>query len=595
MRREAIERPDRGVRADGSAAFRLRWIAIGALGAVLAGCGGAGDDLRTEGGNLPPEVRILQPAHESRHPLGEKIAVHVEAVDPEERLQQVRLRFDGSHVALEPVAEVGDEYRGTVTAGTLGWHRLVAGGVDDGSASGSAEISLEIVDEEPAEDEDEGGSGEDEDGEEGSAEPDPAEEEEDGEGEPGEDETEAEIVLDVDMLTLNPGSSRRLTATVTGLDDERVRWAATAGTITGEGSTVTYAAPSLLGRYAVTASAVADEELTATVDVQVPPTRFTVIVLPDTQNMIKREGDTMADQMTSWIVDDPMGLDIGFVTHVGDVVDEAIDLSEWERAHAALSRLDGEVPYSVALGDHEYEVEENMGTSTENYVAYFGPGRYASYEWYAGSSDSGKNHYQIFDAGGRRFLHIALEWEAPGPASDPSTPLGWARAILEEHPDLPTLITTHAYVWDYPHHEGRTWREHQLEGYIERDDGTMGHPGSTGQDIFEALVEPYPQVFMVLNGHYHKAEGTDQGEWHQVSRNAAGSEVYEMLSNYQSYPQGGNGWLRIVEFQPRGGEEADRISVRTYSPVLNEHQTDARSHFSFELDFDERLGVPVLP
>src|SRR5690606_14246610 len=120
----------------------------------------------------------------------------------------------------------------------------------------------------------------------------------------------------------------------------------------------------------------------------------------------------------------------------------ATSSTQWTAALAGLDLLDGVVPYSVSLGDHEYEIEEDKTSSTAAYFGHFGPSRYADYEWYRGSHEDGLSHYQIFEAGGRRFLHLNIEWEPLGPADDESTPLGWARNVLEDHPQLPTLIST---------------------------------------------------------------------------------------------------------------------------------------------------------
>jgi len=320
---------------------------------------------------------------------------------------------------------------------------------------------------------------------------------------------------------------------------------------------------------------------------------FTVVVLPDTQNMlgVKTANNDMVATMTAWIVDNVAERDIAFVTHVGDIVDRGHDPLEWQRAHEQLGALAGSVPYGIALGDHDYEVEEDMGSSTAYYRHYFGPQRYDAYDWYGGSGPDGLSHYQFFESGGRTFLHVTLEWEARGPADDPSTPLGWARAVIEQHAELPTIITTHAYVWDLPGYEGRTWSRSHLEGYVVDEAGRTSYPGSTGQAIFEAVVAPYDNVFMVLNGHYHRGKGSSDGEYHQVSLNDAGSEVYEMLSNFQDYPNGGDGWMRLIEFRPGGGDALpDRIEVATYSPVRDEYQLDAASAFHFDLDFAQRFG-----
>ncbi|MBL7915474.1 MAG: T9SS type A sorting domain-containing protein [Bacteroidia bacterium] len=48
------------------------------------------------------------------------------------------------------------------------------------------------------------------------------------------------------------------------------------------------------------------------------------------------------------------------------------------------------------------------------------------------------------------------------------------------------------------------------------------------------------------------------------------------MSNYQSRPVGGNGWIKILEFQP----ELNKISVKTYSPLLDMYETDWDSEYT---------------
>ena len=408
-------------------------------------------------------------------------------------------------------------------------------------------------------------------------------------------EEPASAMLEPASATLATGTELALHAELTGITPDELVWQATGGTLEVSGTNATYQAPDTPGDYLITISSTSDPDLNATTQIHVPgglSEPFTMVVLPDTQNMIQyEESAPLVTAMTEWIVQQRDVLGIGFVTHVGDIVSFADREPEWQRANAALSLLDGQVAYSVAFGDHEYAIEENKGTSTEGYRRYFGSERYADYSWYGGDAPNGLSHYQIFEAGGRRFLHIALEWEPSGPASDPSTPLGWARTLLEAHPELPTIITTHAYLWDSPGNEGR-FPDSAREGYIMDGDRKV-KVGSSGETIFRELVAPFPQVFMVVNGHYHRRPSgdPDDGEYHQVSLNNAGKPVFEMLSNYQSWSNGGDGWLRIVEFVPGGGEGGlDRIEVQTYSPPLDRYQTDAGSAFSFDLSFAERFA-----
>jgi hypothetical protein len=403
-------------------------------------------------------------------------------------------------------------------------------------------------------------------------------------------------------LTVSPTSARiatgtevALLATTEGIDPEDLVWETTGGSLQGDGLNATFRAPGQAGQHEIVVRHQSDATLVARTTVDVPGglvDPFSIVMMPDTQNMIKAEDTApLVDAMTDWIVDNVEALDIEFVTHVGDIVAFADRTHEWDRAIEALSVLDGVVPYSIAFGDHEYVIEEDKGSSTEAYRTHFGADRYASYPWYRGTAPNGLSHYQVFEAGGREFLHIALEWEPPGPVEDPTTPLGWARTVLEAHPSLPTIITTHAYLWDRPGDEGR-FHDGAREGYV-LEDGVKVFVGSSGEDIYRDLVHPFPQVFMVLGGHYHKRPDGDPelGEYHQVSTNEAGLPVFEMLANYQSWPNGGDGWLRTIRFHPGGGDNGlDRIDVRTYSPPLDRYQIDGYSAFSFDVSFADRFG-----
>lgn len=73
---------------------------------------------------------------------------------------------------------------------------------------------------------------------------------------------------------------------------------------------------------------------------------FTIIVLPDTQAYV--DPGTYADvftNQTQWIVDNKDALNIVFVTHVGDIVNNWDNIPEWERSNTSMSLLDGVVPW----------------------------------------------------------------------------------------------------------------------------------------------------------------------------------------------------------------------------------------------------------
>lgn len=308
---------------------------------------------------------------------------------------------------------------------------------------------------------------------------------------------------------------------------------------------------------------------------------FTIAVLPDTQ-FYSQTYPQHFDAQTDWIVDNLEEENIVFVTHVGDIVQSAETGTnrnelQWTRADHSMDILDGNltqnpnglVPYSVAIGNHDYGRTGIKSEGTARYREFFGAQRYEGRSWYGGDSNSGLSHYQVFQGGSWQFLHITLEWE-PAPAE-----LTWAQSIINAHPGFPTIVTTHSYLNDGTRSRTTT--------------STDTGPSSSGEEVFQQFVRPNPQIFMVLNGHF-------SGEYHRTVMNGAGTAVFEMVADYQSRDEGGQGFLRLITFDP----DANRIQVRSYSPVLDQFETDSNSQFNFNLNVAARLGssnlvAPVIP
>ena len=274
---------------------------------------------------------------------------------------------------------------------------------------------------------------------------------------------------------------------------------------------------------------------------------FTFVVMPDTQYYSKSYPHIF-DAQTQWIAGNRAAQNMQFLTHVGDVVETPSSSTEWTRADTYMDRLDASgMPYSVAIGNHDYE-----GTSSAKFVQWFGPSRYAGKSWYGGASSNGINQWQVFTGGPWNFLHITLEYNAG------STPIAWAQQVINAHPGMPTMITTHDYI------------------------STSLNRSTVGTRIWEGLVRKNPQIFMVMNGHY-------TGEAHRVVANDAGKPVIEMVVDFQGYANGGDGYLRLLQFHPT----QNRIDATTYSPWLNNSYTDANSRFSITMDFAGRFGPPT--
>jgi hypothetical protein len=295
------------------------------------------------------------------------------------------------------------------------------------------------------------------------------------------------------------------------------------------------------------ASLAAGEDVTVSFRVNDYNTPYSVVVLPDTQYYSESYPETYIAQ-TQWIVDNRVPLNIRFVTHEGDIVDNDDQYKlEWQRADKAMQILDGEVPYGFLPGNHDMQPD---GTANY-YLEYFPATRYEGYDWWGGSFSDNKNNYQFFSGGGEDYLVIHLQFCPTDEALD------WANEVLAEHPTRRAIITTHAYLYE---------SAARFERCIKNSDGN-----NNGLDMWAELIRPNTNVFMVLAGHV-------PGVSRRVDE-VDGRLIYQMLADYQGMENGGDGYLRILTFLP----EEDSIQVQTYSPTLDAYMSDPENEFSLGL------------
>ncbi|MBI4601843.1 MAG: DNRLRE domain-containing protein [Planctomycetes bacterium] len=282
------------------------------------------------------------------------------------------------------------------------------------------------------------------------------------------------------------------------------------------------------------------------------PGDFTIIPMPDTQFYSQTYPQIYTAQ-TQWIADNVIARNIVFVTHEGDIVQTWDNTTEWQRADTSMSILDGVVPYGLAPGNHD--------EPTTYYNVYFPFTRYENEPWYGGHrSTTNDNNFQLFSAGGVDFLVVHLDF---CPASDV---IAWADSVLEAYPERKAIVTTH--------------------GYIDGSGNRGVHLCTSTQYIWDGLVVPNPNVHFVLCGHW-------SGEYARTDV-ANGHEVHQLLADYQSRTNGGDGWLRILRFAPA----ENRVYVQTYSPWLGQYETDSNSQFTLDFDMTQfsvigtSAGVP---
>jgi concanavalin A-like lectin/glucanase superfamily protein/Big-like domain-containing protein/K319-like protein len=286
-----------------------------------------------------------------------------------------------------------------------------------------------------------------------------------------------------------------------------------------------------------------------------PGPDFTIVALPDTQyysSSLNGGSPAIFNSQTQWIVDNKDPLNIAFVTQLGDCVehgDNSGNPIEWDVASAAISKIEDPLatllpdgmPFAVAVGNHDQSpIGDPTGTTTF-YNQYFGVGHFAGRGYYGGHyGTDNDNSFQLFSASGMDFIIIHLEYD---PSANPAV-LSWANNLLQTNSNRRAIVVSHFLI----------------------NTGNPGTWGAQGQAIYNAL-KGNSNLFLMLAGHV-PGEGRRQDTF-------SGNTVNTVLSDYQSLPNGGNGWLRVMRFSPAG----NTIHVQTYSPWLNQYNTAASSQF----------------
>ncbi|WP_458836139.1 metallophosphoesterase family protein [Rhizorhabdus wittichii] len=320
----------------------------------------------------------------------------------------------------------------------------------------------------------------------------------------------------------------------------------------------------------------------------------------DAADLMKQQFDYIAAHSA------PRGGDIRFVAHVGDVWEHAtiaIDPAHVARgfkaapnpflakyfapttkvgtveiplAEEAFDKIAGLVPFGIAPGNHDYDAmwtdiryppfpvvdpanKRSLGVQhvggLRSFRSTFGDRSrfFAGKPWYVASHDGGADSAQIFEAGGYRFLHIALQFNAP------RSSLRWAAAVLRRYRGWPTILSTHDYLTPL----GERGSDPAMDAHgIDPKDGSP-------QILWDELISRHDQIFLVLCGH-------QSGEARRRDKNAFGHDVDQLLADYQDRHQAsidagltpppplGDGWMRLLGFDMDAA--VPTIRVRTYSP-----------------------------
>ena len=139
-----------------------------------------------------------------------------------------------------------------------------------------------------------------------------------------------------------------------------------------------------------------------------------------------------------WIIANQPRMNIQYLFHDGDIIDDEPLIPEWENADNAYKKLDDAgIPYGILAGNHD--VGHLSGDYT-NYCKYFGASRYENRPWYGGNNKDNRQHYDLITVGGIDFIMLYTGWGIEDEEID------WMNEVLSQYPERKAILNFHEYL-----------------------------------------------------------------------------------------------------------------------------------------------------
>jgi len=334
---------------------------------------------------------------------------------------------------------------------------------------------------------------------------------------------------------------------------------------------------------------------------------WSLILVPDIQNYVKYErNQPILDLMCAWISDQVDSLNIKMVMCTGDLVEQNEIINnghdgnqtshqQWTAAVSSFAKLNGKTPYILASGNHDYSVDR-QGNRSSNYAKYVhiesnALNRKAIVQNATneqGQATLENSALELKQLHGQDYLFLTMEY-APR-----DTMVSWASRIvnLEQYKKHRVVLLTHEYLNTKDKRttgtpQWFTYEPYAINNEIQKSAKVDLPRANNGQQLWEKLIQPSSNIELVLSGHIN-------GEGYRADKNSSGKKTHQMLFDMQNEGgghrngNGGDGWLRILEFLPDG----KTVIVKTYSPLFGASPTtqkfawkkDERNEFSFSFD-----------
>ena len=302
------------------------------------------------------------------------------------------------------------------------------------------------------------------------------------------------------------------------------------------------------------------------------PESFSMIVLGDPQGYEKYDiNQPLFELCTAWIADNVDHLNIKGVLCTGDLVEQNENIvmnrdmlnqtsrEMWESVSCAFDRLDNRVPYFISGGNHDYGYQraENGMTHLPDYFPFE-----RNNKWRDIIVSSYPNRQGVLDIENAAFAYDLPHWGKILLITTEFAPreevLAWALNLCksDKYRDYKVILMTHSLL------------QERNAAYVNNTEYDIT-PQTGGQEMWDKLIAPAGNILFVLCGHMGTVGDYEDSIAYRVDKNEAGRKVHQMMFNVQTLGggwegNGGDGWLRILEFLPDG----KTVKVKTYSPLF---------------------------
>ena len=280
---------------------------------------------------------------------------------------------------------------------------------------------------------------------------------------------------------------------------------------------------------------------------------YTFIWMSDTQGYAEYYPEIYTS-MTQWVAEKRRELNIQYLIHTGDFVNDNDAPEQWENANKAIGLLNGNIPYLTVAGNHDiFDGAENYNIYN-NYFDLVDAGNFEVLPTFGGLYKNGQGRYDMITVNNDSYIILSMGYGIDSDAID------WMNKILKQYASRTAILCVH--------------------GYME----ASGELTSDGKKLYPEVVVPNANVKLVLCGHRHgvnhftvKLDDNGDGKTDRT--------VYELLSNYQDETDAGSGYLSILTFD----DQMREIKITSYSPYLKDYiyfeDTPDLEEFIIPMDF----------